>query len=506
MKDVQQPTPPKNSMSKGLLSPHNSILDALNDCSEATTRLSRTQAIPLDRNPVAKDKENFNVSSWLDINNNDYFHLYPIKSRPGSSVLSSSPDLDTARNQEPCTKQHHNGNLVFNESPSHGKAHLNHPAEAFIFPDYSVHRERLQEQQLMNPHGRSDYCDSTDDKILILGSKKFQIYDSLSLDLQNNFALQTNLNPSIILVVFDGLNKIGNILNQLKFIVQQQQASMLKSQQDDRDLIIIPFYRNLDSHVILYLLERYKLLCHPIRYNNRRDINFVLSSLLSNNYLENQFRGNQKSQRYINLSDNDDHTIELPMNQDNIIPIKSFTDFTNNNLALQSAERRRVSNKSILIKHQITKSLSTLNLSNFNNTVPPLNGHNPKRRRQTKRNSLWTSVYKFFTSELFSWKYWESKKYLIVPLSIGLGIGIILALSQPYLKFFTSNQPHEEIVIRSTKKMNKELFKKNMMSLNTKCQGLVKYLMRKTNKIVDKWDEHIINSSNGCNATMLWSI
>ncbi|KAH3688399.1 hypothetical protein WICPIJ_000612 [Wickerhamomyces pijperi] len=514
MKEIQQPTPPKNPMSKGLLSPHDSILNALNT-SEVDNKSNRLAKSHRDDNTSAKNKENFNVSSWLDINNNDYSNLYPIRSRPGSSVLSSSPDLDSAKTHESHFPANfsQNASLALNESPLHNQDQLsgeNHTAEAFILPDFSNYRKRNQlEQQLVNYSNNSEPYEYADDKILILGSKKFQVYDSLSLPVQSNFTTHLGLSPSIILVIFDGLNKIGNILNQLKFLVQQKRSYSLNSQLEEEDMVIIPFYKNIDFHVIINLLESYRLLCNPIRYNSRQEISGVLSSLIINNYLDYQDppQGSMPHD-YINLSDQDDHTIELPLNQQNFAPVKTFPLMENvtDNLTIESPDQRKVSNKSILIKHQITKSLSNMNMSNFNSTSPSLNGHSPKKRRQPKmgNSSLWSSVCNF-TSKLFSCKFWQRQRYLLVPLAIGLGIGVLLALTYPYLKVYMK-PAEEEVILRSSKRVKRELLRDNVKLFSSKLQGAVRYLARKTQRVIDQWDEHIINSTNGYNGAILWSI
>ncbi|KAH3666601.1 hypothetical protein WICMUC_005585 [Wickerhamomyces mucosus] len=437
---LKQP-PPEKTLTKGILSPHNSILDVLNhniqDSSEELdeTILTSNQTAPQHLTSHTK----FNVNSWLDINNTDYSNIYPVNSRPNSSVLSSSPDMEASPQFHHHDGHHHNHHYHLQDQKEqhqrqqHSQRLIN--GDQFVLPDLST----------------TKFYGNDDEKILIIGYKRAQIYQCLSSRIQGNFTLNSSYSSDIVLIVFNGLQKIGNILNQLNNLYETNQ-----------NVVIIPFYKNIHFKIISQLLSKFNILCHPINYSDKFHINMTLSTILtaaseteeidnlpfSYNY-DHCIDHDDTDKNYINLSDNENCTIELPLNQNELIPIGG---------------------KSIIVKHQISKSIK-------------------RRRKSSKHGSKFKKIINF---GLF--------------LSIGIGVGFLSAYSISYFKNLTTKsnpKDHYEIIIKRSKA--EEIIKTEAIALKNSISKVVNSIVEHSKKVIKSWDSYVSNTTAFANnSSLLW--
>ncbi|CCH43816.1 hypothetical protein BN7_3370 [Wickerhamomyces ciferrii] len=116
------------------------------------------------------------------------------------------------------------------------------------------------------------------EQILIIGYKKHLFYENLSNDLKPHFTLNQQEHHRMVIILFNGLIKIGNVLNWLKF---------------HPDSYCIPIYQNLNQNIIYNILNKYNinLIMEPIHYNELDT--FQLLGSLNNIPIESNHNFNQ---------------------------------------------------------------------------------------------------------------------------------------------------------------------------------------------------------------------
>lgn len=192
----------------------------------------------------ARRGESPHLASTLDLSTNAWQFVDDLASRPTSSVLSSSDTEDEA----PVAQQSGTDDdktLVVNMN----NAVQQHPlftseCSSFILPDVSC---------------------SSGQKVLIIGHGKVHFYKSLEPSLRNKFTLNSNDEHKIVVVIFDGLLKIGNILNFIKHSTSG-------------DKIFVPIVHNISYKIIEKMLKLYnvQLLCMPIPLEDEASLNNLL--------------------------------------------------------------------------------------------------------------------------------------------------------------------------------------------------------------------------------------
>ncbi|CAM9011544.1 unnamed protein product [Wickerhamomyces anomalus] len=334
---IKHPKPNNGQSSNGLLSPHMSVLEALQSTANEDENKS-PQYSPQFNNfanhqntPTFNDFEFTSNTSWHSVG--DY--LAP---RPTSSVLSSSDTEEDTQDHAPLaikprqsiTSESDEKTIEINMN-SGIKDPGSSDGSSFVLP------------QMFSQINDSNYVDQNS-KILIIGHKKVQFLHTLDYQLQKRFTLNNHDNYNIILVIFDGLIKIGNILNFIKYNGTQL-----------RNKLFIPIFRNINLKIIDKILRNYNinLLCSPINLDNKYEVNNLLN-VLKEDYLLKDSKTVADS--IIPLQDNQ-VAIEQTMNSYQLIRISSSDSdescekdgTTNNSLVLQNYHQDRIQKKYFLL-------------------------------------------------------------------------------------------------------------------------------------------------------------
>jgi hypothetical protein len=183
-----------------------------------------------------------------------------VTSRPNSSVLSSS---DTEEEETLEVAPHRPSGST--EDSRTIEINLNLPVQQV---DYSIFKEDAS--SFILPEVSSDFSDN---KILIIGHRKLSFYRSLDPTLRKKFTLDINEPYKIIVVIFDGLIKIGNILH---FIKHNGLGGKF----------LVPLVHNISYKIIEKILKLYQiqLLCMPIQLEDEVSLQNLLD-LLSDDFL-----------------------------------------------------------------------------------------------------------------------------------------------------------------------------------------------------------------------------
>jgi len=580
-----KPDNKSSQSSNRLLSPHLSVLEALqsttsNDNNETETNHSLTNkhsgnynynysynnVIDEGYNPQFNSFENhqntptfnefeFNSSnSWQSITG-DY-----LTSRPTSSVLSSS---DTEEDEQYLNDDYHeiesqrliiesnqtnhssfnddsdektieinmnqsnsfNNKLSFSSSSPFKKSSFMETS-SFVLPQMFNKPENSFNNYNYNINSSTKYNDATADnsKILIIGHKKQSFLQGFTdHQLRGKFTLDhTKINDyNIILIIFDGLIKIGNILNFIKNL----DGLELKRK------LFIPIVKNINMKIINKILNNYKinLLCSPINLNDQNELNNLIN-VLKEDYL---LLKDSKSMFPLNDDDDDEddndgetnnklRTFEEQENSYQLIKISS--DFEETETSINDQSNQLLPIECNIMKLSSSSSSNQLDRSQdkkivmIKNTPYEIIHHNHKT--STKH-----STGKKSSKKLLKKKSMHRKLLLLgISLSIGIGIGITTALtisfSKPQKVSITSSAPpptrnnikkFTKLIISDHLKINQlnSILKQSLINFKLKVSDLSSIMFSKSKNYLWKfgmyWDQFIVSASQGVNnGGLLW--
>lgn len=198
-----------------------------------------------------------------------------LASRPTSSVLSSCSD--TEEDEAPLTSTggvsttthsaaDDDRTIVVNmNSALHEQSYFGTAANSsLVFPDFSMPSFTA---------GAIVPTAATSHKVLIIGHRKMNFYRALDPQLRHRFTLDNRDPFKVVVVIFDGLIKIGNILNFIKH-------------NNVENKLFVPVAQNISYKIIEKLLKLYKiqLLCMPIPLDDEVSLKNLLD-LLSEDFL-----------------------------------------------------------------------------------------------------------------------------------------------------------------------------------------------------------------------------
>lgn len=308
MSAIQQPVPQEQTRSSTrLLSSHHSVLEMLqredssdgNITSEEATQSSTEYDRALDLAPwqfidsMELPRPTSSVLSSSDTEE-EYDPMPPARGIP----LPPSPSSTTSTTAATATATGMAGSAVSRNPMGNSRVddettivvNLNelalHQRTAFeqtpvdvslVLPDFSMAAEDRPHQQYQ---GVVDVQRRLQDRVLIIGHRKVNLYKSLSPMLRDRFTLDsTSSNYKIVVVIFDGLTKIGNILNFIKA-------------NDVENKLFVPVVRNISYKIIERLLTLYKiqLLCMPIQLDDEESLKNLLDLISDDVILEDSFK------------------------------------------------------------------------------------------------------------------------------------------------------------------------------------------------------------------------
>ncbi|ODQ60263.1 hypothetical protein WICANDRAFT_62824 [Wickerhamomyces anomalus NRRL Y-366-8] len=474
---IKHPKPNNGQSSNGLLSPHMSVLEALQSTANEDENKS-PQYSPQFNNfakhqntPTFNDFEFTSNTSWHSVG--DY--LAP---RPTSSVLSSSDTEEDTQDHAPLaikprqsiTSESDEKTIEINMN-SGIKDPGSSDGSSFVLP------------QMFSQINDSNYADQ-DSKILIIGHKKVQFLHTLDYQLQKRFTLDNHDNYNIILVIFDGLIKIGNILNFIKYNGTQL-----------RNKLFIPIFRNINLRIIDKILRNYNinLLCSPINLDNKYEVNNLLN-VLKEDYLLKDSKTVADS--IIPLQDNQ-VAIEQTMNSYQLIRISSSDSD-------ESCEKDGTTNNSLVLQNDPSSISSDKKVMIIRNTPYEIVHH-----KQSKRSK------KLKTKDRIQKKYF----LLGISLSVGIGIGITTALTISFLKSKKAVPPPPAPHLNHYKKFttltidqlskSNDLLKRNLIHFKQHVGDFSKIVYNHSKdyvvKVTHLWDQFVVSASQGVQAgAMLW--
>lgn len=482
---IKHPRPDNrsNQSSNRLLSPHLSVLEALQTSHDVESQIVQAQSPLINQinsfenhqnTPTFNDFE-FTSASWQSVG--DY--LTP---RPTSSVLSSS---DTEEDQDDGFNQRQQQRLAIEPRLSTSSDSDEKTIEI------NMNSSSTEGSSFVLPQMFSQINDANynDFKILIIGHKKMSFLQSLDYHLQKRFTLNNTDNYNIILVIFDGLIKIGNILNFIKY-----------NGVNLREKLFIPIFRNINLKIIDKILKNYSvnLLCSPINLDNKYEVNNLLN-VLKEDYLL------KDSSAVIPLQDNQ-VAIEQTMNSYQLIRISSENDESVTSSTPIEEEQLRENFSNSLVLQDSDPSLSTTDkkIVMIKNTPYEIVRH--KSAKRSKKLKSKNRIY---------------KKYLLlgISLSVGIGIGVTTALTVSFFKSKKSIVPSPNVHQSHYKKLSKftiaqlqnsnGLMKENLIHFKQHVGDLSKMVYRHSRDYVSKfthiWDQFVVSASQGVQAgAMLW--
>ncbi|CDR41648.1 CYFA0S07e04588g1_1 [Cyberlindnera fabianii] len=398
MSAIQHPQPKSTSPqpSQRLLASHHSIYEALQERSASSSPLPQSQSV--GNTPALLNLE-FSATSWQSITDSY------LAARPTSSVLSSS---DTEEDDAPIQNSMRSTTAaILPKSDTNSTRNNDEEKTIEINLNEGVKQHNLFASSAMTgssfviPEMLDDgnYLVSTNGtiqtpKILIIGHKKHNFYKHLDKELQSKFTLNLQDPHKIIIVIFDGLIKIGNILNFIRNNVNRL-----------NEKLIIPIFRNLNAKIVdkILRIHNVELLCPPVSLDNNSQLQNLLDFLREDFLLEPSLPNLITSHEHTFASFPDSPPLppmEITPEDFQLIRLNSQnssqSEYSTAPLIPPSPPTRSVSSKSVVITHQVEHLRRS------------------KKTRHRKRYPRWS--------------------LLGMSLTMGIGIGITVALGITYYK------------------------------------------------------------------------
>lgn len=472
---LYQPTPnvskhsrtPSGSSTNRLLASHHSVLDLLhqkhNNLSNPNTRYSPTLDIHLSA-----------VSSWQSIGE----YLTP---RPTSSVLSNSDTDDDTYTRHIKQRDVSNSTVHVSNSKLLHSSFIDD--ENYDEDDESECKDDDDDKKTIEiemNQGRTNRFTSTtstsdsssfimpnsqiftdlkkqnndDTKILIIGHKKSNFFKMLNEPLSLKFTLDIRDSYNIILIIFDGLIKIGNILNFIK-----QNHDLIQ------DKLFIPIFKNINQIVINKIIKTYglNLLCPPINYNNKNQVENLLELLNQDFLLKESF-----------------YLQDVPQHEYQLVTIQGNSDILSESIPKQSK---------VLINSFETSSIS------LNQLIVKSDSQTRKQRYKKKRSTF---------------------VFLTITLSLGIGIGITTAYALSHM-FAPIPISEKEIIEPLSANTSKTILKKgidlsksNIILFKQSITDVSKLMWIGTkntlNSMAKNWDKWMIYPGKDSTYSLLWTL
>lgn len=407
---LHQPKPLKSERSSEigvqsarLLSPHQSVLETLNNVDTIRDNNQINSNLVIER--VQAGDGGFSTTSWQAIGSH-------WGTRSTSSVLSSSDteedqvslaissttedkDKDIPEADDKTIEIDMNSGVKLSNSGFASGFMLPNIVKSPIISNNSNFPAILQSASPLSISNiKQETCSSSSlsqSKVLVIGNKKTTFLRELNSDKNLDGILTLDFNEpfEIVIVIFDGLIKIGNILN---FIKQNQ----------IQDKLIIPLFKNINQKTIEKILHNYELnlLCSPISLEDK----FQISNLLRI------------------VKDDETFMTKSLMNAINDVETEN-DDYLLANYQMINSHNKKEENDSSL-----SSSISSIDSSfdilvEDSNTVIIQHHHNHENTHSNSRSKRIK-------------KYKKSNQYLLVGLAftIGIGIGFATALTMTYFE------------------------------------------------------------------------
>jgi hypothetical protein len=339
---------------------------------------------------------------------------------------------------------------------------------SFLMPDTSVNK--LYESL--------EYERGSGTKILIIGHRKSNFFKMLDQPLSYRFTLNVKESYNIILIIFDGLIKIGNILNFIK-----QNGEVIKGK------LIIPIFKNINQHVVNRITKAHglNLLCPPINYDNKSQVDNLLELLNQDFLLKESFYSTRAAltcydRPMVSASEEDD----MPQHEYQLVSLKGDT---NSQILSES-----IPPKSSVFIHHNTLEKSSYSLQNNQLALKSNDGTRKQRYRKKKKKSTFV--------------------FLSVTLSLGIGIGITTAFAITHL--ISPSDPPSKAAIdpllamtslsRTSTVLDRsvEVMKGNLINFKQFVGGVSRLMWFEVETLAHKWDGWIIHAGNDFSHTFLW--